>query len=151
MLTLTLTKTNDISETDLIPGSKWRRKSDGAKCVLCVGFYGSDFLMFCNGVPLRNNVTYHQRTREMLTWLRRDFERAGGRRRDIKRLRDIDQTHLFAHEKKVWRLTGKSSYVGDWEAVRIDGCNVLIHLDPDQQVRDLGPIHIDPSVTGGGE
>lgn len=153
MLKLTYTPTTEITDRDLVPGSKWRRKSDGAECVLirsasagqiqwCLS-HNSD-LLWTEG----NDPWQIVHADSMLTWLRRDFERVVEKSRHIRRLGEVDFDHLFEHDKKV--CVKLNLHTADSILCRRIDDSQQFAVDRDQFVRDLGPIEIDDSVKGVG-
>jgi len=162
MLKLVYTPTTEIKESDLVPGSKWRRKSDGAECVLLRSASAGQ-IQWClahNGDLLWNRGEWQiVQPGSMLTWLSRDFERVGEDVLQYKTVGEVPVGWVFDTEivKRAirvntpydWKLrTGwvpcllPSHNMSPWrcDSLRVD----------DPVTRVYGPIEIDESVKGVG-
>lgn len=155
MLKLTYTPTSEITDRDLVPGSKWRRKSDGVECVLLRSASAGQ-IQWClahNGDLLWNRGEWQiVQPGSMLTWLRRDFERVGCEIGNRTRCCDVPFGHVFAAREFFYLSVDSNSTTRCVIARRLDsvGGAGLVNIRYDDLVRDLGPIEIDDSVKGVG-
>lgn len=163
MLKLIYTPTNEITDRDLVPGSWWRRVRDENgplkepyECVLIQhdrywAIY-RDWVACC-AVGVCSGTLHN--ADEMLTWLRRDFERVGEKKcGELKKLRDVPRNNAFAQGGKMYVILSlfEEFEPNDAYMCRSIGeptefkTSVLL----EHTVRDLGPIEIDDSVKGVG-
>lgn len=155
MLKLVYTPTSEIKESDIVPGSRWRRKSDGAECVLISDGDNPPhrgWFIVNNAVALKQHSGFSlsHPDESILTWLRRDFERVGEKDGDKVLLNNLPSGHAFMLDGGCFAWLPTMLYSDKCvEALRLDGkCRQLFPRDT--EVRDLGPIEIDDSVKGVG-
>lgn len=152
MLKLVYTPTTEIKESDLVPGSKWRRKSDGAECVLLRSASAGQ-IQWClahNGDLLWNRGEWQiVQPGSMLTWLRRDFERVGGEHCPYKTVKEVPCGVMFdtsEYKRLIKVICGYDNdnilFADEW---RVDQ---IIHGA--EVTRVYGSIEIDESVKGVG-
>lgn len=152
MLKLVYTPTSEITDRDLVPGSKWRRKSDGAECVLIEWGPTSvaPWLVVYDGRAISFDGGCALPARKAIETLRRDFERVGEKDGDKVLLNNLPSGHAFMLDGGCFAWLPTMLYSEKCvEALRLDGkCRQLFPRDT--EVRDLGPIEIDDSVKGVG-
>ena len=157
MLKLTYIPTSEITESDLVPGSKWRRVRDENgplkepyECVLIQhdrywAIY-RDWVACC-AVGVCSGTLHN--ADEMLTWLSRDFERVG---EENTKLGDIEIGHAAIHPSGDVVVVGGDRFEDGqrwikWTCLKSGHQSSALS---DVKFRDLGPIEIDESVKGVG-
>lgn len=163
MLKLIYTPTSEITDRDLVPGSKWRRvrDEDGPlkepyECVLirsasaaqiqwCLSHNGD--LLWTEG----NDPWQIVHAGSMLTWLRRDFKRAGeGAVGEMKSIELVPVGNMFIYDKKRYIKGCDGTCSERWLICWGFDHSGARHFSDSAVVRDLGPIEIDDTVKGVG-
>lgn len=132
-----------FKESDLKPGLRVIRKSDGAECELLASTH---YFFLAHKHRVLGNVTYTQE--EIAHWLNRDFRRAESQPQ-YKTVGEVPDKVVFDYEHCNFVFPTNYTTSGQRKCVGLETGSSLSIPVGSLVTRVHGPITIDPSVTEG--